>query len=43
MPEDGENKIVFAIKGDRLWTRDEPISELVDRLRSWYPPYLINA
>jgi spermidine synthase len=34
MPEDGENKVVFAIKGERFWMkRDEPSGELVKRLR----------
>jgi spermidine synthase len=43
IPEDGENKIVLAIKGERLWIRDEPTSELVDKLRSRHAPYLIEA
>jgi spermidine synthase len=43
IPEDGENKIVFAIKGERLWIRDEPTSELVDKLRSRHAPYLIKS
>jgi spermidine synthase len=33
IPEDGENKVVFAIKGERLWMKDEPSGELVNRLR----------
>jgi spermidine synthase len=43
IPEDGENKIVFAIKGERLWIRDEPSSELIDKLRSRHAPYLIKS
>jgi spermidine synthase len=45
IPEDGENKIVFAIKGDHHWTRDEPAGELVKKLRSCsrYGPYLVEA
>jgi spermidine synthase len=34
VPEDGENKVVFAVKGRRLWIEDEPIGELVKRLRA---------
>jgi spermidine synthase len=33
IPEDGENKVVFAIKGERLWMKDEPSGELMNRLR----------
>jgi spermidine synthase len=33
IPEDGENTVVFAIKGERLWMKDEPSGELVKRLR----------
>jgi spermidine synthase len=43
IPEDGENKIVFAIKGERLWIRDQPTSDLVDKLQSRHAPYLIKA
>jgi spermidine synthase len=43
IPEDGENKIVFAIKGERLWIRDEATSELVDKLQSRHAPYLIKT
>jgi spermidine synthase len=45
IPEDGENKIVFAIKGERLWMRDEPAGELVKKLRSCsrYAPHLVEA
>jgi spermidine synthase len=28
LPEDGTNRIVFAVKRDRLWTKDESIREL---------------
>ena len=41
IPEDGENKIVFAVKGERRWIRDEATSELVDKLQSRHAPYLI--
>jgi spermidine synthase len=34
VPEDGENKIVFAIKGRRLRIEDEPTGELVKRLQA---------
>lgn len=34
VPEDGENKVVFALKGRRLWIEDEPIDELVRRFRA---------
>jgi len=43
IPEDGQNRIVFAIKGERLWIRDEPTSDLVDKLRSRHAPYLIKS
>ena len=45
IPEDGENKVVFAIKGERLWIRDEPAGELVKKLHSCsrYAPYLVEA
>jgi spermidine synthase len=43
IPEDGENRVVFAIKGERLWIRDEPTSELVKRLRSRHTPYLVES
>jgi hypothetical protein len=33
IPEDGENKIVFGINGERLWMKDEPACELVKKLR----------
>jgi spermidine synthase len=33
IPEDGENTVVFAIKGERLWMKDEPACELVKKLR----------
>jgi len=42
MPEDGENRVVFAIKGERLWIKDEPTGELVKRLRSRHAPYLVD-
>ena len=44
MPEDGENKVVFAIKGERLWIRHEPAEEIVNKLRlvSRFPPYLVK-
>lgn len=44
MPDDGENKVVFAIKGERLWIKDEPAGELVNKLRliSRFTPYLIK-
>jgi spermidine synthase len=34
VPEDGENKVVFAMKGRRLWIEDEPVDELVKRFRA---------
>jgi spermidine synthase len=34
--EDGENRVVFALKGDRLWIRDEPKGELARRLDAVY-------
>ena len=43
IPEDGENKIVFAVKGERLWITDEPTGELVKRLRSRHTPYLVES
>jgi spermidine synthase len=36
VPEDGENKIVFAVKGKRLRIEEEPIDELVKRFRADY-------
>jgi spermidine synthase len=44
MPEEGDNKVVFAIKGERLWIRDEPAGELVSKLRlvSRFTPYLVK-
>jgi hypothetical protein len=33
LPEDGDNKVVFAIKGDRLWMKDDLSDELLNRLR----------
>jgi len=32
-PKDGENKVVFAVKERRLWSKDEPIDELARRFR----------
>jgi spermidine synthase len=43
VPEDGENKIIFAVKGERLWITDEPTDELVKRLRSHHTPYLVES
>ncbi len=37
IPEDGENEIVFATKGD-LWMKDEPAGELMNRLRLRHAP-----
>ena len=34
IPEDGENKIVFAVKGERLWMKQEPTGALVSKLRA---------
>jgi spermidine synthase len=34
--EDGENRVVFALKGDRLWIRDDPKDELAKRLETVY-------
>lgn len=34
VPEDGENTVVFAVKGRRFWIEDEPIGELVKRFRA---------
>jgi len=41
--DDGENRIVFAVKGERLWITDEPTDELVKRLRSRHTPYLVES
>ncbi len=38
IPEDDENKVVFAIKGERLWMKDGPSGELVKRLRLRHTP-----
>lgn len=45
VPEDGENNIVFAVKGRHRWIEDEPIGELVKRLRadSVLSPSLIQS
>lgn len=32
LPENGTNMIVFAVKGDRLWLKDEGLDELLLRL-----------
>jgi len=34
VPKDGENKILFAVKGRRRWIEDEPIDELVKIFRA---------
>jgi spermidine synthase len=34
VPEDGENKVVFAVKGRHLWIEDEPIDKLAKRFRA---------
>jgi spermidine synthase len=34
VPEDGENTVVFAVKGRRFWIEDEPIGELVKRFQA---------
>lgn len=33
---DGENRVVFALKGDRLWIKDESKDELAKRLQAVY-------
>jgi spermidine synthase len=33
-PQDGENKVVFAVKGRRLWIEDEGIDDLAKRFRA---------
>ena len=43
IPEDGKNKIIFAVKGERLWITDEPTGELVKRLRSRHTSYLVES
>lgn len=44
-PEDGENKVVFAMKGERDWIEDEPMGKLAKRLRAGYLPipYLFQS
>lgn len=39
-PEDGANLIVFAVKGDRLWRKSEPLETLLTKLslRAEYSP-----
>jgi spermidine synthase len=34
IPEDGENKVVFAVKGRHHWIEDEPIDKLAKRFRA---------
>ena len=43
-PEDGENKIVFAVKGRRSWVEDAPAEELEKRLLAEYAmvPSVVN-
>jgi spermidine synthase len=36
IPEDGDNKIVFAVKGKRSWVEDAPGDELKKRLLADY-------
>jgi hypothetical protein len=40
VPEDGENKVVFAVKGRRFWVEDAPIGELVKTFLADYVPSL---
>jgi spermidine synthase len=35
--EDGENKVVFALKGERHWMEDVPTAEFAYRLRAEHP------
>jgi hypothetical protein len=35
-PEDGENKIVFAVKGRRCWVEDSSADELAKRFEADY-------
>lgn len=39
IPEDGENQVVFAIKGARLQIEDEPADEIAKQLRDGYLPF----
>jgi spermidine synthase len=41
--DDDENRVVFAVKGERLWITDEPTDELVKRLRSRHVPCLVES
>ena len=44
IPEDGENRIVFAVKGESLWKSYEPSFEFIQRLRTGlFPRPLLGA